>query len=158
MKTLSLAIPKTKIQPPPTRSEIIDAMTRVRMDQLATENRAEVEARKTLEAEISVEIQSFAMANLETLAKQTDWSRWSKDTSAEMKVMISDKQMPKPLKDKIKKAEGMQMRLRTYDFKEVRKEVYAAANKIVPHDERVSALLNDEASKKGLEKMLEAIL
>lgn len=164
MKTLTLALPKSKLQPPPTKSEVIDALTKLRVEKNIAERAKQVAERIVLKKELDTEIEQLATDGAIAFAKSAHLGRYYRDDKfvdgIYVAVIISHKQLSKETHDKLKKFHRLPEREITAhsDYvKMIRKEVQEQVNGIIPRNERVLALLNDETSKAALEKMLEAI-
>lgn len=159
MKTL--ALPKSKLQPPPTKAEVIDALTRLRIEKLEKENKEGVALRKKLNDEAEAELIEFVNATHGSLAKEADTGDWysgcSKIDGIKVIIRLEEKQLPVALKSKLREIHKLPERIRSYCYSDERKSVALAVSGMGTKDERVNALLKDEVSRDALGKMLEAI-
>lgn len=158
-KELALA-PQTKLQPPPKKSEVIDALTRIEVEKRNKEERDGVERRKVLQKECEEEITMMALADTSAYVTEIHWG-WGysggKLEGIQVRLDIQDKQFPHELKKKIKEMLSLPSRYCEVQFNSVRKEISALVNQVVPKDERVTAMLADDATRSSLEKMLAII-
>lgn len=160
-KELSLTIPKSTLIPPPKKSEIIDALTKLEVDKRTKENKEGVIERKRLEDESEKELIKLCLIDPAVFAVEADtgsfWSGKSVVEGIYVKFKIEEKQLPADLKKKLRDLHKLPEHNSNFYFSDVRKEVQAAINGMVSKEERVTALLADEGSRKSLEAMLEAI-
>ncbi len=162
MKTL--ALPKSKMQPPPKKSEIIDAMTRLRVEKNIAERKKQVAERMALWDEIERELKALAITSSGHLAMSVHEGNFRyKEKHVEgvyVSVLMPHTVLGKELHDKLKKFHNLPEREFSNDqyyYKMIRKEVAELVNGLIPHAERVNALLADETAKAAMEKMLETL-
>lgn len=159
-KELSLAIPKSKLNPPPKKSEVIDALTKLRVDELNKEQKEQVAERKRLEEEIEPELIEYALSNVASLIKNVKLGYaydQEKINGVGVLIQLDHKDLSKHLIDKLRRIHSLPERVRFYTTSDVRKGILMAVNGMVPHNARVSLLLEDEESSRALKKMLEVI-
>lgn len=158
---LTIALPKSKLQPPPKKSEIIDALTRLEIEKRNKQLKADVDKRKALVIEAEKELIEFAMLSPRTFALDADlgsrWSNRDKLSGIRVYIEIDERYLPAELKKKIKEIHALPEDYREAQFHYVRKEIAAAVNGMASHTERVEALLSNDDSKKSLEEMLEVL-
>lgn len=159
MKTLALT--QSKLQPPPTKTEVIDALTRLRIEKLMKENKEGVTLRKKLTAEAEKELVQLCQLDPGAFSPEASigswWSGDKKLVGVQVEMEIAENRLPTQLRKKLIQIHSLPERERHFIFNEERKIVSMGMSGMGTKDERVNALLKDESSKAALVKMLEAI-
>lgn len=148
------------MQPPPKKSEIIDALTKLRVIQLDEESKRDAAERERMEEEIKPQLVSYAISNLASIVTDINTGHCYGDKKiCGVKVLLEleQKDLSADLLAKLRKIHSLPERARTHDFHHIRKEIAMEVNGMMPHDVRVNALLKDEDSRTALEKILETI-
>lgn len=160
MKTNQLAIP-SKVTPPPTKAEILDALTHLQIKQWKEEDRNGIAERKRLLAEAEAELEDFAATNFAQLEREASIGSQSYHNkslhSICVRFEIPEKELPQELRAKILKIHKLPTLEREPVFYKVRKMIAAKISDVATKEERVDMLMTDEASKSALETMLKAI-
>jgi hypothetical protein len=156
-------IPPATIQPKPTRAEIIDAMTNIRIEQLQAEQEKGLAEREKLRVKINAMIRREALLSAKTLNGlcDTGWVRTSDGitTVAGVEYRIQLTNISPELREAIIKMDKLPSYRQSIYFKDVRKQVLrgsrlAGASK----DERINKLCSDPKSRKALEAALKEII
>lgn len=146
-----LAIVST-VQPKPTKAEIVDALTQLEVQRRDDKSKAEVEKRKELVKEIEAEL----MTHFKKCAdKSTGEVRWSVYNSGKIWASASFDitSIPKTTQAKMVVADKLPTLARQHRFCDVRKDILAASSGF-DKTTRVSRLLQNDDSRKSLEKIL----
>lgn len=167
-KAITLKKVETVVKPPPTKSEIIEAMVQVRIENILKEQAEKEKERKDLEVEIRPILIALALKNPESLPVSVDFG------SEEQKyqegkgyvktgrisgcdVTLKLDKLPASIEKKLIKL----VQIPTYFGKpnpvNIRKQIKAAMMGYAPAEERVKALVADTESKKALNATLKAI-
>lgn len=160
MKSNQLAI-TSKVTPPPTKAEILDALTRLQIQKWKDEDKAGIAERKRLLEEAEIELETFAAANFERLSRDANIGSQSyRDKSLYsicVRVEIPESELPAELRAKILKIHDLPTLQREPVFHKVRKMIAEKTNALPTKEERIDMLLTDESSKSALETMLQTI-
>ena len=158
MKTLSIIPPtvSTAVKPKPTKTEIVSALTQIRMAELLEKQRTARAKSESLREDVLQHAINVAKAGKLPKEATIHPSFWNK--SIDLKIEIPLTCLPKEIQAKI----GEQSRLsmdahRIINEKAVRKEIQDRISNRVPTDERVNTLLKDKDSRDSLTKMLAAL-
>ena len=151
MKTLSIIPPtvSTAVKPKPTKTEIVSALTQIRMAELLEKQRTARAKSESLREDVLQHAINVAKAGKLPKEATIHPSFWNK--SIDLKIEIPLTCLPKEIQAKI----GEQSRI--INEKAVRKEIQDRISNRVPTDERVNTLLKDKDSRDSLTKMLAAL-
>lgn len=149
----SLAI-QTKVQPKPTKAEIIDALTQLEVRRRDDKSKAEVSKRKEMDQEIKTELLVHFKKTAEKAAGQVRWDVFGSGPWASVSFDITS--IPKLLQAKMKQAEKLPTLARQHRFCDVRKDILNASSGF-DKTTRVSRLIQNDESRKSLEKILDSL-
>lgn len=148
----------SKVQPKPTRAEIVDALTQLEVQRRNDKSKADAARKKKLGEELEAEFVTHVIANIKAFKADLHFGYWNCEKPFGFEVQIAADGVassPKFAK-RLKEYHSLPDRPREYRFNDVRKEVLNATQGM-SKDERVVRLLNDKDSRASLEKMLDAL-
>lgn len=157
-----IAIPAqvdTVVEPKPKRSEVIDALTELKIQQLEAEaKRASAEAER-LRPQIE---RGILKASRKVKACVSCGSQYGTDADPkikyiEVRVDVAFDSLPEPLKAKLVRYHACSKARRMPDRREIRARIAAQSLPEQDRATRVEALLSDKASRAALEQLLKAI-
>lgn len=146
------------IKPKPTRNEIIDAMTALRVQQIRTKLSELEEERRSLGAKIEAETRKHVQQNIKTLVPRVTFYDYS-HCSIELKAEFSLSNIPPEISAMIVRCKELRKEMESIpkDAKVIRRKIKDAVSGNTPNEERVTALLTDKESRKALETALQKI-
>jgi len=156
-------IPPATIQPKPTRAEIIDAMTNIRIEQLKAEQEKGLAEREKLQKKVEAMIRREALKNAKTLNANIDTGYvriidgLKVIYSVEYRLQIN--QPSEELRAAIIRLKELPTYARPFYFEDVRKQVLQASKLMgESKDSRIKKLCTDPKSRKALEAALKEII
>lgn len=155
MKT-QLAI-KSKVQPKPTRAEIVDALTQLEVQRRNDKSKSDVAKKKKLGDEIEAEMIAAVVANPEAFSGEFKFGYFNNQPYGyEVRFSVDKLASASAFAKRIKEHDALPSIAREYRFTDVRREMLNATQGM-SKDERVTRLLSDKDSRASLEKMLDAL-
>lgn len=162
MKTLALVpIPQATVsvvKPKPTRAEVIDAMTALKMQQISKERQALQKKHEALEKLIDkLAVRTLKKSLSSHKPSVRTYSYQSGGASCSINFELSP--IPPELVQMIHEKENLKSSIYKLNKneKDVRKEIARGMANIAPRADRVDALLTDKASRRALEAALEKL-
>lgn len=167
-KAITLKKVETVVKPPPTKSEIIEAMVQVRIENVLKEQAEKEKERKDLETELRPLLLAYALKNQSSLPASVDFGqeeqKWEADKGylktgriSGCDVTLKLDRLPASIEKKLIRL----AKIPTYFGKpnpvNIRKQIKQAMSGYAPAEERVKALVADTESKKALNATLKAI-
>lgn len=144
---------KTKVQPKPTRAEIIDALTQLEIQRRNDESKKQVERKREIHQKLTDQIKRLKL-NDPSPYIHFGYVREKKVDSMYIKYSIEN--IPEPMEKMLLEYHSLPSCPREHRFCDVRKEIYASSQGLACGT-RVTRLLDDKESRKALEAMLDAI-
>lgn len=161
MTTLALpAKVETAIKPKPTKSEIISAMVRVKIEQHDAEQRAIAQKRASLGEEIEKALKAFAKTAARTIVPTISlgYSYGKGDYgNVSIRFEMNVDNLPPAIDSRLVAYHAIPKTTVNLDERKVRREITAKLEGIGTRDERIDALVDDPESRKGIEDMLKLI-
>lgn len=160
---------ESKVKPPPTKTEVIEAMTRLRVKQLEDEAEASARIKQKIEDELkpmilahALEVFSICPKTIRHGSRKTRWDSEKRKTVylndvAGVEVRLEFKSLPKDLTRTLVEYHKITSWRKNFDVKEIRREIKERMDNLTPKSTRVEALLTDPASKQALGSMMKAI-
>lgn len=145
------------IKPKPTRAEIIDAMTALRVQQIRVKLNGLEEERRGLQVKIEAETRKYVRQNIKTLVPCVSFYHWS--STPELKAEFKVRDIPPEIAAMIARTKELHKEMEgiTRDPKIIRRQIKDAVTGATPNEGRVTALLTDPESRKALESALTKI-
>lgn len=156
----ALAIPvkvETAVKPKPTKSEVISALTAIKMGQFSKEQRERSERKEKLESELKLEIPRLLKSKAIPSRVHLGWFDRALDVTCGVYLNFDIKDLPATVMKKLAEYHSVSRPLPEPKEKDVRRKIAASLEGIGTREERVEALMDDPESRKVLEKMLKAI-
>ncbi len=153
----ALAIP-SKVQPKPTRAEIIDALTTIEIERIKAKQKQDSERKRALYEEIKKDLMD---THLKSPDQSPDYhfgyisSSNGKPYGIEIRFDINEP--PKELVSKLKEYHELDKYLAQPDFQKIRKAIQFKMTGMEAKEVRVDRLLSDKDSRSALEEMLTKI-
>lgn len=144
--------------PKPTKTEVVKALTHLRIAEIE-DNREKSKARhKNLQAEIEAELIKLA-AKIPAKESNVSWSVWSKRVAfIKVEKEIQQEDIPASLNQKIlEHHRELENSRRGVDPKLIEKEIRMKMDNRSTTDERVEMILEDKESRKVLTEILKSI-
>jgi len=163
--TLSPAIVEAT-QPKPTRNEIIDALTAVRIEQLKKDQEEKLKLRELLSKEAENELKEFFASNISSFdvcfhlgneTRKLDSKKGKYVPAGRIQGVNARYELaglPNALERKLVEIARLPNYASSFDERVIRKQIREKMEGIKTPQERVFALVNNPASRSALEKIL----
>lgn len=158
--TTALTIPpqtSVAVQPKPTKAEVIDALTEIKIQQLEAEAKAASAKREKLKGLLTKQLRSLAhKAGTKNAEVDIGWSNGDSFRRQEVTINVCDILTPE-IKANIKEYEALRGCTCTPERRVIRASIARQCANLAPREERIDTLITDKKSRAALEAMLKLI-
>lgn len=157
-QSLAPAVIDAAIQPKPTKSEIISALTHLQIAKLEKEQTEGIERRKHLIPEVEADIiRLLRNTKITPENSKPNFGYFHKGEISGISVTVSLDSLPIALQQKLIEFHKLPSYLRCIEAKKIRKEISDKVNNRATTSERVEALLKSDSGRAALNSILESL-
>jgi len=144
------------IKPKPNRTEILEALVRLQLEENARLNQEEWDARKLVQDALALKLRDIVIARIEKLLTPDNIRiRCYGDRAANIDFDLNNDEVPKSLLAEIAKYEAMPHGNRDIYEDRIRREIKEKMKGMESRTSRINAMLADAETRKVLKEMLD---